>query len=31
MPRGYAHPELLNTSETTEFVLDFSTGVMAGE
>jgi DNA-binding NarL/FixJ family response regulator len=29
MPPHYSHPEFLHTSETTEFHLDFSTGVMA--
>jgi hypothetical protein len=29
-PTRYSRPELLNTSETTEFILDFSTGVMTG-
>jgi hypothetical protein len=31
MPTPYSRPEFLNTSETIEFMLDFSTGVMAGE
>jgi hypothetical protein len=30
IPTRYSDPEFLNTSETTEFILDFSTGVMAG-
>jgi hypothetical protein len=30
IPTGYLRPEFLNTSETTEFVLDFSTGGMTG-
>jgi len=30
MPTRYSHPEFLNTSETIEFILDFSTGEMAG-
>jgi hypothetical protein len=30
MPTRYSRPEFLNTSETTEFILDFSTGEMAG-
>jgi len=30
MPTGYSRPECLNTSETTEFSLDFSTGVTTG-
>jgi hypothetical protein len=31
MPTPYSRSEFLNTSETIEFSLDFSTGVMAGE
>jgi hypothetical protein len=27
---GYSRPEFLNTSETIEFFLDFSAGMMAG-
>src|ERR1700675_1562372 len=30
MPTRYSTPEFLNTSETIEFILDFSTGTMAG-
>jgi hypothetical protein len=30
VPARYSRPELLNTSETIEFILDFSTGEMAG-
>jgi hypothetical protein len=29
IPLHYSHPEFLHTSETTEFHLDFSTGLMA--
>src|SRR5207253_3706102 len=30
MPTGYSHSEFLHTSETIEFILDFSTGLMTG-
>src|SRR5882762_9939334 len=30
MPTRYSPPEFLNTSETIEFILDFSIGVMEG-
>jgi hypothetical protein len=30
MPTRYSPPEFLNTPETIEFILDFSTGVMVG-
>jgi hypothetical protein len=30
IPKRYSRSEFLNTSETIEFRLDFSTGVMAG-
>jgi hypothetical protein len=30
IPTRYSSPEFLKTSETIEFILDFSTGVMAG-
>jgi len=29
IPLHYSHPEFLHTSETTEFHLDFSTGLIA--
>ncbi len=31
MPTGYSHAEFLHTSETIEFILDFSTGVIVGK
>jgi hypothetical protein len=31
MSTRYSPSEFMNTSETIEFILDFSTGVMAGE
>jgi hypothetical protein len=31
MPTGYSCSEFLNTSETIEFILDFSTGLMTGD
>ncbi len=30
IPRRYSRPKFMKTSETIEFILDFSTGVIAG-